>query len=119
MARFGEVAVHGRDVVPRLDQFDLQRPGIGERHRIVRLIGLPPVAVVPDWHALAVEEGSNAEHAAPVVHGRFDIGNNVASLTDLAREIGSLGLTFCEWIQNFRTLPGIMGPPSSMTLEAL
>src|SRR3954451_15750704 len=112
MARFGEVAVHGWDVVPRLDQFDLQRPGIGERHRIVRLIGLPPVAVVPDWHALAVEEGSNAEHAAPVVHGRLDIGNNVASLTDLAEKSAHWVSPFVNGSRTSERCPASWGHPT-------
>src|SRR4051794_15242488 len=69
----------------------------------MRLIGLPAVAVIPDRHALTVEERSDAEYAAPVVHCLLDVGYDVASLADLAEKAAHSGLAPCESNIAFRT----------------
>ncbi len=44
-AGFDEVAIHRGHVVADLQQLDLQAAGIGERHRVVRLVAPAPEGV--------------------------------------------------------------------------
>ena len=81
-----EIAVHRGDVVAALDQLDLQRPGIGEGHRIVRLVARAPVHVVLDRHPLVIEKRAYAEHPRPVVHRRLDVVDDIPRLPDLAEK---------------------------------
>src|SRR6185312_17313998 len=85
MPRLEEVSIHRWRLVADLDQLHLQRTGIGERNRIVRLVSLTAIAVVLDGHAGIIEPWSDAEFAAPMVHGLFDVVDDITRLSNLAK----------------------------------
>ena len=94
---FDEVAIHRRRVIALLDQFDLKRPRIGERHRRIRKGRFTTISEVHDRHALGIEPGANADHASPVVHRRDNIRNDKAQLPDLS-EVNTHCQLLCGYV---------------------
>ncbi|CAN5527988.1 hypothetical protein BH09PSE5_BH09PSE5_32690 [soil metagenome] len=84
----------------------LKRARVGQRHRVVRFVRLAAVRVVRDRHSRVVELRAHAEHAAPLVDGRFDVGDDVGQLANLAEESahGVLVWTPSVWQEFFEAL---------------
>ena len=81
-----KLLVHGRCVVPWLDEFDLEIAGIGQRDAhldagvhtaMTEPVGLDPVDVEP-W--------PDAHHVDPVVHRGADVAHDISILTDSAKD---------------------------------
>jgi hypothetical protein len=75
-----ELLVEGRRVVPRLDQLDLQVPGIGQRDAHSDRGVLAAMAKPVCLDVFNVKPGANAHDVDPMIHGGVYITHHVAIL---------------------------------------
>ena len=83
MAGLEELPVHRGRLIARLDQLDLQVPGIGEGNAHLRVRFPAPVAEPVGLDVLDIEPRPHTHHGYPVVHRGLDVADDIVVLANL------------------------------------